>query len=34
MYISEEARTRLDERGELDQPKTYEPVIEDYGMEK
>ncbi len=35
MYINnEEARTRLDERGELDQPKTYKPSIEDYGMEK
>jgi len=34
MYISEEARIRLDEFGELDQPKGYKPVIEDYGMEK
>jgi hypothetical protein len=34
IYVSEEAKTRLDQLGELDQPKAYKPVIEDYGMEK
>jgi carbamoyl-phosphate synthase large subunit len=34
IYVSEEAKTRLDQLGEVDQPKAYKPVIEDYGMEK
>jgi carbamoyl-phosphate synthase large subunit len=34
MYVSEDARARLEKFGELDQPKTYKPVIEDYGKEK
>jgi carbamoyl-phosphate synthase large subunit len=34
VYVSEVARNRLDEFGELDHPKTYKPFIEDYGMEK
>jgi carbamoyl-phosphate synthase large subunit len=34
VYVSEEAKTRLDEFGKLDQPKSFKPIIEDYGMEK
>jgi carbamoyl-phosphate synthase large subunit len=34
VYVSAEAKTQLDEFKKLDQPKSYNPVIEDYGMEK
>jgi carbamoyl-phosphate synthase large subunit len=33
-YVDPEAKLQLDDLGKLDQPKSYKPVIEDYGMEK
>jgi carbamoyl-phosphate synthase large subunit len=32
LYVSEEAKVRLDEFKKLDEPKSYNPVIENYGM--
>ena len=32
MYVSEEAKARLDEFKKLEEPKSYNPVIENYGM--
>jgi len=33
-YVNAEAQAQLDEHGRLDQPSRYQPIIEDYGMEK
>jgi carbamoyl-phosphate synthase large subunit len=33
-YVSVQAKTELSELGKLDQPKSYKPVVEDYGMGK
>jgi carbamoyl-phosphate synthase large subunit len=34
VYVSEDAKKKLDEAGELDRPRSYKPVVEDYGTEK
>lgn len=33
-YVGLEARMELEEKGKLEQPKRYKPVIEDYGIER
>jgi hypothetical protein len=33
-YVNAEAQAQLDEHGSLDEPRRYQPIIENYGMEK